>query len=275
MSPTGHDTTAGLNMLWTLPALMMVFLLAVCFVSLQTQRQLQHSLEVHQRYITSLMEQEGLAHRIPEMSAALAKGPAAAAVPGSVVSEAMPAQHAADSMQHQQLKYHNHNGISSLRAAAAPVVHPSLPQYHPTGSNGMHMGNLQQQHHQQQSGLGMQQHVGHSRSDRNPGHLQQQQQQHHGLEDFLIPGDLVPHPQQHGSMGTQLTSAAAAAAAAAAAEHGGDLLGMSGPSGDMFLLDHDHHDHDLHFMLTGMPGEEELAQGHPDKRQRLLGPDDL
>jgi hypothetical protein len=258
-----------------------MFAAVVGFVPVQTQRQLQHSLEVHQRYITSLMEQEGLAHRIPEMSAALAKGPtgpaAAAAVPGSVVSEAMPAQHAADSMQHQQLGYHNHNGTSSSRAAAAPVVHPSLPQYHPSGSNGIHLGNLQQQHHQQQQhALGMQQHVGHSRTDRNPGHMQQQQ--HHGMEDFLIPGDLVPHPQQHGSMGMQHTSAAAAAAAAAAAEHGGDLLGMtgmSGPSGDMFLLDHDHHDHDLHFMLAGMPGEEDLGQGHPDKRQRLLGPDDL
>lgn len=254
-----------------------------CFaVLLQTQRQLQHSLEVHQRYIHSLMEQEGLAHKIPEMSAALAKGPASAGgagggPPSSVVSEAMPAQPAAgSSMQHQQLGFET--GATSARAAAA-VVHPSLPRYQEAGaaaagSNGMHMAALQHQH--QQLGADMQQHVGHPGPNRNQGHMvhhhgHHQQQQQQDTNEFLIPGDLMPHARHPSAMGGHVPgSAAAHHAAAAAAGDGSDLLGMGAGGGahdDLGFLT----DHDLHLML-GLP---EDLQGPPDKRQRMLGPDDL
>lgn len=253
--------------------------------AVQTQRQLQHSLEVHQRYIHSLMEQEGLAHRIPEMSAALAKGPAApgapAGPPSSVVSEAMPAQPAAGSnMQHQQMGLET--GATSARAAAA-AVHPSLPRYQDAagghaGSSGMHMGgldSLQQQqarHHMQHQHQHQQRHMGpHNHAH---GHQHLSHQQNNGTDEFLIPGELMPHPRQHNSMGGQLTTAAAAQAAAAAASDGGDLLGMGaggGPHDDLGFLT----DHDLHMML-GLPEDHDgLLHAPPDKRQRLLGPDDL
>jgi hypothetical protein len=245
---------------------------------LQTQRQLQHSLEVHQRYIHSLMEQEGLAHRIPQMSADLARGPAA---PGSVVSEAMPAQPPAGrSMQHQQLSFDT--GATSAHAAAAAAVHPSLPRYQDApgsaaGSSRLHMGRLEglhqqsshHHHHSQQ-----QQHGGIMRQ----GHHQQQQQQQHGTDDcLLIPGDLVPHPN---SMPRHMATGAAAAEAAAGV--GADLLGMGAAGGDDFMhgfmVSH-LTDHDLHDML-GLQEETDdglLGQEGPpgSKRQRLLGSDDL
>ena len=42
----------------------------------QTQRQLQLSLEAHGRYIASLMEQEGLGHRLQDIAGITAPGPA-------------------------------------------------------------------------------------------------------------------------------------------------------------------------------------------------------
>lgn len=102
----------------------------VCY-GLQMQRQLQHSLEVHQRYIHSLMEQEGLAHKIPEMSAALGTGAAAAAPPASVVSEAMPVQplppssNAASKSPHhrQQQQQGGHTGAAATASAATAGHH--------------------------------------------------------------------------------------------------------------------------------------------------------
>jgi streptogramin lyase len=80
----------------------------------QMQRHLQHSLEVHQRYIHRLMEQEGLAHKIPEMSAALQAG--AAAQPASLASEAMsvqPLQRAGSLQQPIDQQQQQHAAISS------------------------------------------------------------------------------------------------------------------------------------------------------------------
>jgi hypothetical protein len=187
----------------------------------------------------------------------------------------MPAQPAAGSnMQHQQMGFET--GATSTRAAAA-AVHPSLPSYRDAaggraGSSGMHVGgldSLQQQqqarHHMQQQHAGQQNHA--------HGHQRMPHQQHNGTDEFLIPGDLMPHPRQYSSMGGQLTTAAAAQAAAAAGD-GGDLLGMGtggAPHDDLGFLT----DHDLHMML-GLPEDQDgLLHGPPDKRQRLLGPDDL
>lgn len=250
---------------------------------LQTQRQLQHSLEVHQRYIHSLMEQEGLAHRIPEMSAALASGPgappahtgaagaAAAAAgaagggvlagPSSVVSEAMPAQPAAgSSLQHQQLGFET--GATSSRAAAA-VVQPSLAGSHAGGaSSGA-------QQHQQHTGGQI---SGHRAAEQQSLHrLNQQQQQ--GADDFLLPHDLLHPPGQHGSMQAGGLTTAAAAAQAAAADSS-DLLAMGAAAGgadDLGFLS----DHDLHLMLGMTEDHDSLLQPPTDKRQRLLGPDDI
>jgi SHAQKYF class myb-like DNA-binding protein len=104
--------------------------LARCF-PVQTQRQLQHNLEVHQRYIHSLMEQEGLAHKIPEMSAALA----GAAMPsGSVVAEAADAAGAGDN--------------AGARTAAAQQQYAAAEL---TGIDaGARSGNVQQQQQQEQ-----------------------------------------------------------------------------------------------------------------------------
>lgn len=223
------------------------------------------------------MEQEGLAHRIPQMSADLARGPAG---PGSVVSEAMPAQPPPGrSMQHQQLSFDT-GATSAHAAAAAAAVRPSLPRYQDAagsaaGSSGLHMGGLeglhqQSSHHhhnqQQQHGVNMRQ--------------VQEQQQQQGTEDcLLIPGDLVPHPN---SIPRHMATGAAAAQAAAGV--GAELLGMGAAGGAHddfmhgFMVSH-LTDHDLHDMLglqeeadDGLLGEE----GPPgSKRQRLLGSDDL
>jgi hypothetical protein len=87
----------------------------------QTQRQLQHSLEVHQRYIHKLMEQEGLAHKIPEMSAAFNAG--ALPPPGSVVSEAMPVQPLAAGSPQQQ---HHQQQQQQASSAAPPLQQPRM-----------------------------------------------------------------------------------------------------------------------------------------------------
>jgi len=83
------------------------------------QRHLQHSLEVHQRYIHRLMEQEGLAHKIPEMSAALQAG--AAAQPASLASEAMSVQplQRAGSLQQPIDQQQQQHARSNKRCVAA------------------------------------------------------------------------------------------------------------------------------------------------------------
>lgn len=231
-------------------------------MQLQTQRQLQHSLEVHQRYIHSLMEQEGLAHRIPEMSAALAQGAGpAAGPPSSVVSEAMPAQPAAgSSMQQQRLGFET--GATSARPAA---LHPSLPGA--AGLNGLHQQHRQQHHNQQQQG----QHPMHlpHQMQGHQGHMQRQPQQH---EEYLIPGDLL----QHSGHNRGPLSAAAQAAAAGGGD-GNELLAMGGNgrgADDLGFLTIP--EHELHMML-GLPEDHQdgLLQPPLEKRQRMLGPDDI
>jgi hypothetical protein len=137
----------------------------------------------------------------------------------------------------------------------------------------MHMGGLDslQQQQARHHMLQQQQHVGqHSHAH---GHQHMSHQQHNSTDEYLIPGELMPHPRQHNSMGGQLSTAAAAQAAAAAGD-GGDLLGMGaggGPHDDLGFLT----DHDLQMML-GLPEDQDgLLHAPPDKRQRLLGPDDL
>jgi hypothetical protein len=231
---------------------------------LQTQRQLQHSLEVHQRYIHSLMEQEGLAHRIPEMSAALAQGAGPpAGPPSSVVSEAMPAQPAAgSSMQQQRLGFET--GATSARAAAA--LHPSLPGA--AGLNGLHQQHRQQHHSQQQQGQNAM-HLQHQMPG-HQGHMQRQHQQH---EEYLIPGDLL----QHSGHNRGPLSAAAQAAAAGGGDSS-DLLAMAGNGGgadDLGFLTMP--EHELH-MILGLPEDHHqdgLLQQPLEKRQRMLGPDEM
>jgi hypothetical protein len=101
---------------------------------LQTQRQLQHSLEVHQRYIHKLMEQEGLAHKIPEMSAAFNAG--ALPPPGSVVSEAMPVQPLAVGGPQQQHHHHHHQQQASSAAPPLQKQHSLPQQQQPHTSSG-------------------------------------------------------------------------------------------------------------------------------------------
>jgi hypothetical protein len=119
---------------------------------LQTQRQLQHSLEVHQRYIHKLMEQEGLAHKIPEMSAAFNAG--ALPPPGSVVSEAMTAQPLAVGAPPQQQHQHQQQQQQQQQASSAPPLQQqhSLPQQqqpHAAGAGTSRPHSSQQQQQQQ------------------------------------------------------------------------------------------------------------------------------
>jgi hypothetical protein len=131
---------------------------ARCLLLLQTQRQLQHSLEVHQRYIHKLMEQEGLAHKIPEMSAAFNAG--ALPPPGSVVSEAMTAQPLAVGApppppQQQQQQHHQQQQQASSAPRLLQQQHspPQQQQPHTAGVSSCGPSSSQQQQQQQPAGI--------------------------------------------------------------------------------------------------------------------------
>lgn len=145
-----------------LPALICVARAVVAAAALQTQRQLQRSLEIHQRYIHSLMEQEGLAHKIPEMSAAFSAG--ALVPPGSVVSEAMPVQPLPVGSAHQQQQ--QQQGSSAA---------PSLQRQRSEQLQRQHSLPQQQQQQQQAERAPAAQ-----RNDPQETGYSQQQQQHGG-----------------------------------------------------------------------------------------------
>lgn len=119
----------------------------------QTQRQLQLSLEAHGRYIASLMEQEGLTSRLPELSggAPAAAPVAAGGAAGGMIAPPPPQQQ----LQHQPQLLQPQG---SLPAGGSSEAHAAA------GAGTMVVHQQQQQHvhhHHQQQQVQMQQHARH------------------------------------------------------------------------------------------------------------------